>query len=203
MTKAKNIPIDTPATDQIEEGQSPPAQANGSETKIEPTQPEAPEAPAGDIDRQLAEAQEMAAQNYDKMLRMAAELDNLKKRAVRDLDDMRKFANEIVFKDLLDVLDNLQRALDAANAPDATLDALSQGVGLTLAQLEKIFDKHNVKPIVAVGQPFDPRFHQAMMQEASGQHPANTVTKELQRGFTIHDRLLRAAMVVVSAPPAG
>jgi len=198
MTEARHIPIDAQAIE--------PAVADtpaNSDSDTPNGAPTAPDNGPAELERQLAEAKDLAALNYDKMLRMAAELDNCKKRAARDLDEMRKFANEAVFRDLLDVQDNLHRALDAAKAKDATLDGLGEGVNLTLAQLEKIFDRYNVKPIASLGEPFDPRFHQAMMQEPTEAHPANVVIKELQRGFTIHDRLLRPAMVVVSAPPAG
>jgi len=200
MTASHKITIDTPDGATEPDGMAPTPENQATET---PQSQQAGQA-VGDADvaEQLSQAREQASQNYDKMLRLAAELDNAKKRAVRDLEDVRKFANEMVFKDLLDVWDNLRRALDAAKADDCTVDGLSQGVALTLAQLEKVFDRFNVKPVTAVGEPFDPRVHQAMMQEPTDRHPVNTVVKELQQGFTIHDRLLRPAMVVVAAAPA-
>lgn len=199
MTESRKITIDPADGAMAPDGMTPTAEVQATETP--PSQGAAPAAEdaGADLAVQLSQAREEASVNYNKMLRLAAELDNVKKRAVRDLEDMRKFANEMVFKDLLDVWDNLRRALDAAKADDCTVDGLSQGVALTLAQLEKVFDRFNVKPVAAVGEPFDPRFHQAMMQEATDQHPVNTVIRELQQGFTIHDRLLRPAMVVVAA----
>ena len=149
-----------------------------------------PEPLQGKLDAALAESQ----QHYDRLLRVSAEFDNYKKRSCRDMDDFRKFANEAILKDLLHVVDNLERAI-ASEAGDS---CVLEGVKMTLSEILKIFSRFGVTPIDAVGEMFDPAFHQAILQEASDQHPRNTVLKEMQKGYRLHDRLLRPAMVVVS-----
>jgi molecular chaperone GrpE len=151
-----------------------------------------------DLDQKLAAAEAEASENRDRMLRMAAELDNYKKRAARDLDDIKKYATENLIRQLLTVVDNLERAIASAASEKENGQSLVDGVALTLAEIMKILDKHYVRPIQALGEPFDPAFHQAMCQEESPDQPPNTVVQEFQKGYLIHERLLRPAMVVVS-----
>lgn len=173
---------------------------------------DAAEAPAGDanvapdditaelteLEGKLAAAQAEARENHDRMLRMAAELDNFKKRAARELDDMKKYANESLIRQLLNVVDNLERAIASGSGKTENGQSVLDGVVLTLAEVMKILEKHHVSPIQSLGEPFDPAFHQAMCQEESTDQPPNTVVQEFQKGYLIHDRLLRPAMVVVS-----
>jgi molecular chaperone GrpE len=115
------------------------------------------------------------------------------------MQDVVKYANEKLLKELLTVIDNLERAVNAAQPQDGDQqDPLLQGVNLTLSEVLKILQRHKVTPIESLGQPFDPNFHQAMMQEEVNDQPANTVTREMQKGYMIHDRLLRPALVAVS-----
>lgn len=151
-----------------------------------------------DLEEQLAAARAEASENRDRMLRMAAELDNYKKRTARDLDDLKKYATENLIRQLLPVVDNLERAIASTSPDNKNGRDVIDGVVLTLAEIKKILEKHHVSPIQAVGEPFDPAFHQAMCQEESTDHPPNTVAREFQKGYLIHDRLLRPAMVVVS-----
>jgi molecular chaperone GrpE len=151
-----------------------------------------------DLEGKLAAARAEASENHDRMLRMAAELDNFRKRAAREMDDTRKYATESLIRQLLTVVDNLERAIDSASAGNESDQRVVDGVALTLAEVMKILEKQNVKPIQALGEPFDPTFHQAMCQEESTDQPPNTVVQEFQKGYMIHDRLLRPAMVVVS-----
>lgn len=141
--------------------------------------------------------EEEARSNYDKYLRVAAEFDNAKKRSARQMEDFRKFANESILKALLPVVDNLERAIASAGEAGVS-SGVVDGVSLTLNELLKVFENFGVKQIAAADKHFDPTFHQAVMQEPSGEHPDHTVLKELQKGYTLHDRLLRPAMVVVS-----
>jgi len=157
--------------------------------------------PLQELEAKLAEAQEQAKDHHDRMLRMAAELDNYKKRAARELDDMRKYATENIVRQLLTVVDNLERAIASASPDNQNDQSVVDGVALTLAEINKILEKHHVTPIEALGEPFDPAFHQAMCQEECSDKPANTVVQEFQKGYLIHDRLLRPAMVVVSKNP--
>jgi molecular chaperone GrpE len=147
---------------------------------------------------QLQEAQQQARENYDRLLRVSAEFDNSKKRTAREMQDVIKYANEKIFKELLTVVDNLERAIEAAGVDRTDDDPLVKGIHLTLSEVFKIMERHKVSPVKALGEPFDPTYHQAMMQEEVADQAPNTVVREMQKGYVIHDRLLRPAMVVVS-----
>jgi molecular chaperone GrpE len=149
-------------------------------------------------EEKLAAAQAEADEYRDRMLRMAAELENFKKRAAREQDDLKKYATENLIRQLLTVVDNLERAIASASPENINGQSVVDGVALTLAEINKILEKHYVSPIQALGEPFDPAFHQAMCHEESADQPPNTVVQEFQKGYLIHDRLLRPAMVVVS-----
>ncbi len=114
------------------------------------------------------------------------------------MEELRKYANEGLLKDLLSVVDNLERAIDSSSDNNDNDNSIIEGVDMTLKEILKILEKNQVKTVAAVGRPFDPAFHQAFMTEESEEHPENTVLKEFQKGYTLHDRLLRPAMVVVS-----
>jgi len=185
----------------IEEENDKHAQEEAPEGSAEETAHEGPEVeanPLQELEAKLAKAQEQAKEHHDRMLRMAAELDNYKKRAARELDDMRKYATENLVRQLLTVVDNLERAIASASPDSRNGQSVVDGVVLTLAEINKILEKHHVTPIEALGEPFDPAFHQAMCQEEWPDKPANTVVQEFQKGYLMHDRLLRPAMVVVS-----
>lgn len=133
----------------------------------------------------------------DKVLRLSAEFENFKKRKQREIDEFKKFANETIFRQLLSVVDNLERAIDSATNT-AEEAGLLEGVKLTHKELLKLFESFNVMPVEANDQPFDPNFHQAVTHALNNEVPDNTVTNVLQKGYLLHDRLLRPAMVVVS-----
>jgi len=135
---------------------------------------------------------------YDRLLRASAELDNYKKRVDREKSELRKYANESLTSELLSVVDNLERAISISTEGPTSAESILQGVEMTLKEILKILEKFHVKPIESLGETFDPRFHQAVGQEESHESPANTITKELQKGYMIHDRLLRPSMVIVS-----
>ena len=146
-----------------------------------------------------ARLEEEAKANYDRFLRVSAEFENYKKRSAREAEDFRKYANESLLKDLLPVIDNLERALESS---DATAATLAEGVGLTRKEILKVLERYGATPVEAFGSEFDPCRHQALMMDESGQHPPNTVVKELQKGYMLKDRLLRPALVAVSAATA-
>lgn len=146
----------------------------------------------------LKTREQEAKEAYDRFLRVSAEFENYKKRASREMSDFRKYANEALIKELLTVVDNLERAVTSAETGDASQDIVLEGVRLTLKDILRIFEKFGVKPIEALDQTFDPTYHQAVMQKASEGCSEQSVLEELQRGYMIHDRLLRPAMVVVS-----
>ena len=137
----------------------------------------------------------------DRFLRLAAETENYKKRSEREKSQFLKRANESLVKDLLPVLDNLERALDAAKAEDEG-SAVVAGLGLIHQELWKVLERHGLTPVEAMGQAFDPEFHEAMMQQEDADQEENTVLAVMQKGYTFQDRLLRPAMVIVSKKPA-
>lgn len=145
------------------------------------------------------ETMERLKEAHDRMLRAAADLENYKKRAQREKEELQKFGNEKLLKDLLPVLDNLDRALAAAPAGDP----LTKGVELVRATFEQVLGRYGVKGFSAMGQTFDPAQHEALLQVPTAEKPAGTVVVEHARGFTLHDRLARPALVGVAvAPPA-
>jgi molecular chaperone GrpE len=141
-----------------------------------------------------------AEENYDRLLRLSAEFENYKKRSSREIEEFRKFANQSLIKEMLSVVDNLELAMNSTNGHKAIDKDLLQGLEMTHREILKVFEKFNVKPIDAKGQPFDPTFHEAVMQEETNDYAKNTVINEMQRGYMIHDRLLRPSMVMVAKP---
>ena len=144
-----------------------------------------------------AKAEEVTSLN-DKYLRLAAEFDNYKRLIQRDLRDQIRFGNEHLLKELLPVVDNLERAIKSSREGGGS-DVLIQGVDLTLKQLTGALTRFHVVPVETVGRPFDPATHQAVTSIESEKIPKQHVVDELQRGYLLHDRILRAAMVSVSA----
>lgn len=153
-----------------------------------------------EMETRLESVEQEAKEAHDRFLRVSAEFENYKKRSAREMDEFRKFANESLLREMLTVVDNLERALNSSNNDNQANSHIAEGVDMTLKEILKVFEKFNVKPIEALGKPFDPNFHQAAMQEETNEHPENTVLNELEKGYMIHDRLLRPAMVVVSMP---
>jgi molecular chaperone GrpE len=147
----------------------------------------------------LEEAQAEIARVRDQLLRTAADFDNFRKRTRRELDDAHKRGKEELLRELLPVFDNLERAVvHAEQASDAK--AVADGVGMVLKQFQDTLGKVGIKRIVAVGGPFDPSLHEAIQQVETNDHPAGTIVAEVQPGYALGDRLVRAAMVVVAKP---
>ena len=144
----------------------------------------------------VAKAEEVKSLN-DKYLRLAAEFDNYKRLIQRDQRDQIRFGNESLLKELLPVVDNLERAIKSSRDGGNT-DVLIQGVELTLKQLTGALTRFHVTPIQTIGQPFNPATHQSVTSVASKKVPEQHVVEEFQRGYLLHDRILRAAMVSVS-----
>ncbi|MFN3681592.1 MAG: nucleotide exchange factor GrpE [Nitrospira sp.] len=140
---------------------------------------------------------------YDKYLRLAAEFDNYKRVVQREQREQIKFGNEQLLKELLPTLDNMERAIKAARENEqASLEAVVQGVELTLKQLVSTLAKFGVQSIETTGQVFDPSAHQAVSHVSSDSVPRDHIIEEFQKGYRLHDRVLRAAMVSVSSGPA-
>lgn len=152
------------------------------------------------LEAALAKAEQELGERQDTMLRLQAEMDNLRKRLLRDQERSRKFALERVMNDLLPVRDSLEKGLEAG-AGTATVEALLEGKALILRMLDKALLDHGLEVIDPVGQPFDPEWHEAMTMQPSDAYAENTVMEVLQKGFRLHERLLRPARVVVSRGP--
>jgi molecular chaperone GrpE len=159
---------------------------------------EKPPDPITEIQNKLEQAEKEAKENFERLLRVSAEFENYKKRSAREMDEFRKFSNESLLKDLLLVVDSLERAADSTFENKGESQPILQGIQLTISEIHKIFAKFSVKPISALNTMFNPAFHQAMAHETTDEYSENTVIRELQKGYLIHDRLLRPAMVVVS-----
>ena len=155
------------------------------------------------------EVEELRAQNEaairelneykEGLLRKQAEFENFRKRMQRDKEDFQKHAVGDVLKELLPVIDNLERALAVDSGAD--IESMRQGVELIMKQVQDTLARFGLKRVESVGHEFDPNFHEAVSSEPSEEHPSNTVVAELQKGYVHHDRLLRAAFVKVSAGP--
>ena len=157
------------------------------------------EGAAADVERLRAEVAELK----DRWLRDRAELENFKRRQTRDKADALRFANEGLLRDLLPIIDNLHRAVEHART-SREVDAIADGVDMTLKTLTDTLERHGVKIVEALGRPFDPAHHEAIGHRESEQHPPNTVVDEHQRGYLLHDRLLRPALVTIGKrPPSG
>lgn len=141
---------------------------------------------------------EQLAAEKDRFLRLSAEFENYKKRKQREIDEFKKFANETIFRQILPVVDNLERAIASAETNSGEGTNLLEGVKLTHKDILKLLEMFSVKVIKAGNEPFDPNFHQAVTRQETDEFPENTVTAVLQNGYLLHDRLIRPAMVVVS-----
>ena len=138
----------------------------------------------------------------ERWLRAEADLDNFRRRAQKEREEDARYRSFPLTKDLLPALDNLHRALLAAEKGNDVTQLIS-GVKLVAKQFDDIFARHNILPIPSVGQPFDPNLHQAVQQLPSAEHPAMSVMTEFERGYTLFDRVVRPSAVVVSSgPPA-
>ena len=157
-----------------------------------------PADPIKEMEARLETAEQEAKENYDRFLRLSAEFENYKKRSEREINEFRKYANESLIKEILSVADNLERALDSSRNNKQADTGLVEGVDMTLKEILNIFEKFSVKSVESLGKPFNPAFHQAVMQEETDDHLENTVINEIQKGYMMHDRLIRPAMVVVS-----
>lgn len=131
---------------------------------------------------------------------MQAEFENYRRRVEREKQDHVRFASENIVRSLVDVAENLERALDAAARSDGkdTLE-LMKGVGMTLDQLKDVLEREGLSPIEAVGKPFDPSLHEAVGMVPSEEHPENVVVRECMKGYTLNSKVLRPAKVEVSS----
>lgn len=199
----KTDPASTPEPDRAVPRKTttkgPAADRSAAETPLDQapsdTAPPAEEAqqeacPPGTLQAELQEAK-------DRALRMQAELENYRKRAAREIQEERRYASLPLMRDLLPVLDNMDRAIEAAeNTHDAA--SLLEGVKMVAQELQNVLERHHCTRIEALNELFDPHLHEAVSQQPSDQHPEGTVLRVAQNGFRLHDRVVRPSQVVVS-----
>ena len=196
--RGKSVKID------ITENESealPKVDVENSESSAKETVSEAKD-PTQQLEEKIDRLAQEAQANYDRFLRVSAEFDNYKKRTAREVANQKKYANESLLKNILSVVDNLERAIQSAAGEGNQTEALLEGINLTLKETLSLLERFNVSPIEALGQPFDPAFHEAVLREEADKQDANTVLSEIQKGYMIHERLLRPSMVVVSMKSA-
>ena len=176
-----------------------------TKSKSDETAPEAgTHEPASELETlrsQLAEAENRAAESWDKALRATAELENVRRRVERDAVNLRKYALENILGELLAVGDSLEMGLKAVASESAETRAHLEGLQLTHKQFWAVLERNGVTAIDPIGQPFNPDLHQAVSMQESTDTPANQVISVMQKGYRLHDRLLRPAMVVVAKAP--
>jgi molecular chaperone GrpE len=187
---AKNENTEKPAADNDQPLESESGDANNA----------AAETSLKEMEAKLEAKEEEAKETYDRLLRVSADFENYKKRSTREMEELRKYANQSLLKEMLSVVDNLELAITSSSDGKKGDKALIEGLNLTLNEILRVFEKFNVTPIEAQGKTFDPAYHEAVMRDETDDYPENTVISEFQKGYLIHDRLLRPAMVVVAVP---
>ena len=154
--------------------------------------------PMEQLQEQIRLKDEEIANQKDTFLREKAELENFKKRLTKEKDDFVQFANERLLQELIQIEDNLERALEV---PNATLESLKEGVEMIQKQFSTFLKNQKVEPIEAIGKAFDPTLHEVLNQQESEEHEENTVIEEYSKGYTLNGRILRSAKVVISKKP--
>ncbi len=172
----------------------------GSE-ETQATETEEEQAPESEVDvlkNQLESANEKAEQNWEAVLRTRAEMENLRKRQTRELEKAHKFALDKIAMELLPVRDTLELGVAAAATEEADVAKIAEGTELTLKMLTQALEKFNIAEVDPVGEKFDADLHQAISVQENTDKPANTVLSVMQKGYTLNDRLLRPAMVIIA-----
>jgi molecular chaperone GrpE len=181
-------------TEQEEKGEGTTAAAEPEQEKVEQAEEDTA---AAKLAEELELARQEASETYDKMLRLAAEFENYRKRIDKERSTAIKYAEEHILKELLPTIDNLERAVEQGRTAD-DVSVLLEGVELTLNGLVASLEKFGLKPVSDAGAPFDPNYHEALAMEPSEEIPENHILREFQKGYLYKDRLIRAAKVVVS-----
>ncbi len=179
-----------------------PAPAPAAQAEAKPAEAKPVESAQPDAAAQIAAAKKEAADNYERYLRSVADLENFRRRTVREKDELRQHATGRVLEDTLPALDNLTLALAAAKQPNAEIKSLTGGVEMVLAQLKGALASHGLKEINPLGQPFDPHQHEAISHMPSADVKEESVATVVRTGYTLNGKLLRPASVIVSSGPA-
>ena len=175
---------------------------NASVPAAEPTPADGAAQPSPDLAAQLSAAKAESAANYDRFLRTAADLENFRRRALREKDELRTAATGRVLEDIFPVLDTLGLAAAAARQPGAELKGVADGVDMVLTQMRSALAGHGLKEINPAGQAFDPHQHQAISHQSSADVKEEHVLQVVRVGYSLNGRLLRPASVIISSGPA-
>lgn len=176
------------------------SETRSTDTKDQTSQPE-PAMPAPKVDEQLAAAKQEAAANYDRYTRAVADLENFRKRTLREKEELRQFAASGVMEDVIPILDNLSLGLAAAKQ-QTDVKGIVDGVALVLEQFKSTLGRHGLKEVNPAGQRFDPNFHECISHQPSPEVAEEHVMQVVRPGYTLNGRLLRPASVIVSSGPA-
>lgn len=152
-----------------------------------------------DMDNLLAQARQEASQHYDNLLRLQADMDNLRRRTEREIDQAKKFAVERIVNDLIPVLDSMEMGLQASAQTANDQDTIRQGLEMTLKMFQDVMGRFHVEAVDPTGQKFNPQEHEAMTMQPSADHEPNTVMMTVQKGYKLHGRVVRPARVIISA----
>jgi molecular chaperone GrpE len=147
----------------------------------------------------LTEARTQAEQHYDSLLRVQADMDNLRRRTEREIDSAKKFALERMINDLIPVMDSMEMGLQASGQTANDQDTIRQGLEMTLKMFQDVMARFHVEALDPTGQKFNPQEHEAMTMQPSADHEPNTVMMTIQKGYKLHGRVVRPARVVISA----
>ncbi|MFS0727500.1 nucleotide exchange factor GrpE [Paenibacillus sp. 1P07SE] len=153
--------------------------------------------PTSEQDKRIAELEKLVDDGQQRLLRAQADFDNYRRRTVKEKEDLAKYASSKLITELIPVIDNFERAIAAAQS-GGDQESLAKGVDMIFRQLAQVLEQEGLKPMDAVGQPFNPEYHQAIMQVESEEHEEGTVVEEVQKGYTLKDKVIRPAMVKVS-----
>jgi molecular chaperone GrpE len=165
---------------------------------VVPEHADSEEEPGETTEQQLARAQDTIKDYWDQMMRLRAEIDNNLKRAERDVENAHKYALKNFIENLLPVIDSMEMGQVAAGADNATLDSIREGSELTMSMFVQVLEKNGLEQINPLGEKFDPERHQAISMTEADNAESNTVIEVMQKGFSLNDRLVRPAMVVVA-----
>ena len=151
------------------------------------------------LEKDLQKTKNELAEQKDSFVRLQAETDNFRKRLSREKDEFSQYANERLFKELIPIFDNLERALED---PSNDTKSLKEGLEMILKQFSAFLGKEKVEPIKAIGEKFDPMVHEVLTSEEANEHEENTIISEFVKGYTINNRVLRPSQVVISKKPS-
>lgn len=184
----------------MNERRQPSDMENDQTSGAEPNPPQAAAASLAEAVGELDQVQAKLSDMHDRFLRTQAELENYRKRARRELEDERRYAEINLVRDLLPIVDNMNRALDATQK-NADPALLRSGLQMMSQQFDETLKRHHCQVIAETGVPFDPQRHEAIMQQPDAAHPEHTVLQVTQVGLMLHDRVVRPAQVIVSKKP--